>query len=76
MPNFEKIRSLVDDLKKVREVKIARIIKELKPTDNTIDVSAFTDYELNYYRNMLGGALQVHKKIQKVVSTATASSEY
>ncbi len=70
MTNFEKIRSLIDDLKKLREVKIARIIKDLKEDDTTLDVSAFTEFELNYYRNVFGECLMTHRRNMAMVDTS------
>ena len=66
---------MVDDLQKLREVKIGRLVKDLKQTDSTIDVSQFTESELNINRKIIGGALQKLKKIQSVVGIAGVNQQ-
>ena len=51
----------------MREAKIGRMIKDLRPADSTLDVSSFTEFELNVNRKIIGTALQKLKKIQSVV---------
>ena len=67
MINFEKVRSLVDDLRKLRDAKICQMIKNLTPTENTIDMSALTEMEINFYRHTIGDSMRMYKRIQGVV---------
>ena len=64
---------MVDDLKKLREAKISTMIKKLSPKDSTMDVSAFTEYELNFYRNVLSDPMMRHKTYMTSVDTTGSS---
>ena len=64
-PEFKLVKSLVDELRQTRNIKIQKIMKELSPEMTTlIALDNFTSFEVHMFKNMIGGVLAKFKKVQ------------
>ena len=57
-------KSLVDELRQKRNIKIQNIMKNLSPEMTTlIQLDNFTKFEVHMFKNMIGGVLSKYRKV-------------
>ena len=50
------------------------MVSDMTQQESTIDVTAFTEHELYFYRSLLGDAMQMHKRIQKAAEASASTT--